>query len=83
MDGFISLPPNLAIDKDEIEDALDDAIGELGEVSGGAVGEKGMIIDLDLEDDANPLEIVEILRNALKSLGVTATKIVVGGKTWT
>jgi hypothetical protein len=80
MDVVIHFPPDLGIDQDEIEDALDDAIGELGEVSGGGIDGKGMTIDLDVEDDADPTELVGLIRGALKSLGVTASKIVIDGK---
>lgn len=78
MDASIEVPPDA--DQDAIEDALDDAIGELGEVSGGERRGSGVIIDLDVEDDVDPDELVGIIREALKSLGVTASKIVVDGK---
>jgi hypothetical protein len=80
MDVFIYFAPDIDVEKDVIEDALDDAIGELGEVTGGGSGEKGMNIDLDVEDDADPGELVDLIRGALKSLGVTPSKIVIDGK---
>ena len=82
MDVTIHFPPNLDVDKDVIEDALDEAIGELGEVSGGGIGEKGMTIDLDVEDDADPAELVDLIRGTLKELGAPFSKIVIDGRTY-
>jgi hypothetical protein len=82
MDVFIHFPPGVDANKDEIEDVLDDAIGELGEVAGGGIDQSGMSIDLDVEDEVDPDELVGLIREALKSLGVAASKIVVGGKTY-
>jgi hypothetical protein len=80
MDVFIYFPPNLGVDKDEIEDALDEVIGNLGEVSGGGIGEKGMNIDLDVEDDADPEELVELIRGVLARFKIACTKIDINGK---
>ncbi len=83
MDVFITFPPDLEIGKDVIEDTLDDAIGDLGEVTGGGIGDRGMNIDLDVEDDVAPEEIVNVIRAALTELQAAYTKIVVAGKTFT
>ena len=83
MDVFIYFPPNIALEKDVIEDTLDDVIGELGEVTGGGIGDKGMNIDLDVEDDVAPEKILELIRTALAELQAPYTKIVVAGKTFT
>ena len=80
MDIFIRFPPGVEVRKDEIEDVLDDAIGELGEVTGGSIDAKGMTMDLDVEDDADPEEIVEMIRAGLRALGVTPEQIVLGGR---
>lgn len=80
MDVFIYFAPGVDAAKDEIEDALDEAIGELGEVSGGGIGEKGMTIDVDCEDDVDPKHLVDLIRAALKSVGVGAERIVINGK---
>jgi hypothetical protein len=82
VDVFIYFPPNLDVEKDEIEDALDEAIGDLGEVSGGGIVQKGMNIDLDVEDDADPEEIADLIRGALARLKVACTKIDINGKTF-
>ena len=80
MDVFIYFPPNLGVDKDEIEDALDEAIGDIGEVSGGGIGQKGMNIDLDVEDDADPEELADLVRATLARLNVACTRIDINGK---
>jgi hypothetical protein len=80
MDVFIYFPPNLDVEKDVIEDALDEAIGDLGEVSGGGLGQQGMSIDLDVEDDADPQELADLLRCALASLKVPWTRMDINGK---
>jgi hypothetical protein len=82
MDVFIYFPPDIDVEKDVIEDALDDAIGDLGEVTGGGIGESGMNIDLDVEDEVAPEEIVGLIRDALAALQAAYTKIVVNGKTF-
>jgi hypothetical protein len=82
MDVFIYFPAGIDVEKDVIEDALDDAIGDLGEVTGGGIGESGMNIDLDVEDEVAPEEIVGLIRDALAALQAAYTKIVVNGKTF-
>ena len=83
MDVFIYFPPDIDLEKDLVEDTLDEAIGERGEVTGGGIGEKGMNIDLDVEDDVAPDEILNVIRAALAELQARYTKIVINGKTFT
>jgi len=82
MDVFVYFAPNLDVSKDEIEDALDEAIGELGEVTGGGISNAGMTIDLDVEDDVAPKKIADLITGALKDLGLSAEKIVIQGATF-
>jgi len=83
MDVFIYFPAGIDVEKDVIEDTLDEAIGERGEVTGGGIGEMGMNIDLDVEDDVTPEEILTVIRGALAELQAPYTKIVVAGKSFT
>ncbi|HUR38071.1 MAG TPA: hypothetical protein VM222_01205 [Planctomycetota bacterium] len=82
MDVFVTFPATLDVSADVIEDTLDDAIGERGEVAGGGVGPAGMTLELDVEDDVAPREIVDLILGALKGLGLTPEKIVVNGVTF-
>jgi hypothetical protein len=83
MDVFVYFPPDIDLERDVIEDTLDDAIAERGEVTGGGIGDKGMNIDLDIEDDVAPEEILKVIRTALAELQAPYTKIVIAGKTFT
>jgi hypothetical protein len=79
-DILIYLPPGLRRDRDEIEDAIEDALGEDGEVTGGGAGDRGSNIDVVVHDRQRVALVVPRLRSALRRLGApAATKLVVAG----
>lgn len=82
MDVFIHIPPGMDVDLEEIEDGLDEAIGELGEVAGGAISATGTVIDLDVEDDVDPAQLAGVLRSVLKGMGIAVSRIDIGGASW-
>lgn len=69
MDAFIYLPRGLAVGLDEIEDLLDEAFGELGEVTGSGLGEMGSNLDVSIVDGAMSVE------QALQKIRHVLTKI--------
>jgi hypothetical protein len=79
MDVFIYLPHNIDMARDEIEEALEQALGEVAEVTGGGSGQSGSNIDLAFEDRVPPEKALEIIRAALKNLGIPSAKIVMNG----
>lgn len=80
MDAFIYINGRLPCGLDEIEDALDDALGDHGEVSGTGTGEVGSNIDVTIEDDEmEPAAALAILRSALSRFSLPqSTTIVIG-----
>ena len=77
MDAFIYFPPGLEIDRDTVEAALEDALGEAGEVTGAGSGVKGANLDLHIDDKAPVNKVLAVLREALTLLGVKRAKIVI------
>lgn len=80
MDAFIYLPRNVGIGRDVIEDELEGALGEVGEVTGGGSGVSGSNLDLYLDDQAPLEKVLEIIIAALRRVGVAQAKIVIDGK---
>jgi hypothetical protein len=79
MDVFIYFPLGLEIPRDEIEDAIQDCLGERGEVTGGGAGARGSNLDLELFEEEEGL--IEEIKLTLRRLGVPpTTTLVVDGK---
>ena len=79
MDVFIYLPPNLGMAKDEIEDDLEASLGDLGEVTGGGIGNLGMSVDLNVADSLSTNRVLAMVRESLHRLGVLQGTISVEG----
>jgi hypothetical protein len=80
MDVFIYFPPNLGTARDEIEEALEDSLGEVAEVTGGGSGQAGSNVDLVFNDLVPADKALDILRRALKDLRIHSAKIVMNGR---
>jgi hypothetical protein len=67
------------LERDDVEDALNEALGPDGEVVGGGSGRSGS--NLDLEISANPQRALAAVKAALVELGMPAdTYVVMDGR---
>ena len=80
MDVFIYFPPNLGLARDQIEDALEEALAEVAEVTGGGTGNAGSNVDLVFDDRVPTEKALDIIRTALKTLRIPTAKIVMNGR---
>ncbi|WP_406697217.1 hypothetical protein V5E97_00125 [Singulisphaera sp. Ch08] len=66
---------------DELEDAIDSALGDRGEVTGTGTGQVGSNIDVFIEEgDLSKAQALQLIRRILVDYGLpAATKIVVDG----
>ena len=68
MDVFIYFPDRLPYGRDELEDALNEALDGLGEVSGGGSGETGSNIDIEIfDEELTKSQIAALVRDALST----------------
>jgi hypothetical protein len=67
---------------DELEDALDSALGDTGEVTGSGTGRTGSNIEVFLRDDAvSEEQALLLIRRALANYGLPGTtRVVVDGR---
>jgi hypothetical protein len=81
MDAFIYFEGLLLVGLDQLEQALDDALGDFGEVSGTGTGEVGSNIDVTIEkEELTKDEILTLIRNALSHFQIPKmSKIVING----
>lgn len=70
MDVYIFIPPPLPVPRDEIEQAIEEALDDDGEVTGGGSGESGANIDVELFDDEHARGQLETIRDVLRRFGV-------------
>ncbi len=81
MDIFIYFTPKLSTPKDEIEDALQECLGDRGEVTGSGIGDRGANIDVEVFDSKHPQEVLDDVERVLKDLRVPRdTWLVVDGQ---
>jgi hypothetical protein len=82
MDVYINLIEPCPCGIDELEDALDRALGNRGEVTGAGTGQTGSNIDVFIEDDAlSDRQILHLLREALVDYGLPgSTSVVIDGR---
>ena len=79
MQMFIYFYSKLGTPRDEIEDLLQEYLGQSGEVTGGGAGQTGSNIDLEIFEDDN--DHLQGVRAVLRQAAVPAdTVIVVEGK---
>ena len=81
MDIFLYMTGRLPCGIDELEDALDSALGDQGEVTGTGTGQAGSNIDIFIEEGGLSKEqALLLIRQALADYGLSsATKIVIDG----
>jgi len=70
MDVFIYFSPRLTIPRDEIEDALQEHLGNRGEITGGGSGQRGANIDIEIFDDESGPELLQGVERTLRRMGV-------------
>ena len=70
MDVFIYFTPRLATPREEIEDALQEHLGNRGEITGGGSGKRGANIDIEIFDDQRGAELLPGIMRILRHLGV-------------
>jgi hypothetical protein len=82
MDAFIYTAERLPCAIDELEDALDSALGGRGEVTGSGTGRAGSDIDVFIEDSAMSEEqALLLIRQALADYGLPGiTRVVIEGR---
>ena len=82
MDVFVYFYEPLPCGVDEIEDALDKALRDAGEVTGSGVGAKGSNVDIFISDESLPVaRVVDLVRQALLPIHLPeSSRIVVGGR---
>jgi hypothetical protein len=82
MGAFIYMIDRLSCGMDELEDALDSALGDKGEVTGSGTGRAGSNIDLFIRDDAMSQEqALLLIRRALADYGLPGTtRVAIDGR---
>ena len=79
----LHLPSGLAVDRDDVEDAIAACIDGVGEISGAGTGMFGSNLDLDLRDDVNVHVLVMAIMGSLDALGVSRARLRFDGeKRW-
>ena len=81
MDIFIYMTGRLPCGLDELEDALDSALGDRGEVTGTGTGQAGSNIDVSIEEgELSAEQALLLIRRTLADYDVPAsTRIVIDG----
>ena len=79
MEMYIYFPHPLGIPRDEIEDLIQDSLGQAGEVTGAGAGLNGSNIDVEVFGDAR--DYIEPIQRLLRQAGAPlGTVIVVEGQ---
>jgi hypothetical protein len=74
MDVFLYFTERLPCGLDELEDALDAALSNVGEVSGTGTGESGSNIDITIEDeDITKGQVAALIRSALSKYSLPSS----------
>jgi hypothetical protein len=69
---YVYLRPGLPLGRDELEDMIDDFLGERGEVTGGGAGPAGSNIDIDVRHEADVAAVVDGVLGILRDTNVPA-----------
>lgn len=64
----IHLPGPLDVDRDEIEDALEEALGADGEVVGAGAGERGSNLDVEVQPVAGRDDVLRLIAGVVEQL---------------
>ena len=81
MDVFIYTNDSLGCDRNEVEDALEEALEGMGEVTGGGSGQRGSNWDLEIRENHSEEEVLHLIRTVLKNLKCPqSTSIVISGR---
>jgi hypothetical protein len=84
MDAFVYIRGTLPRGLDEIEDAIGEALGDAGEVTGSGTGTKGSNFDIEVVDEGlDAAAIVALLRTALTKFQLPPSVIVVNDVEYT
>lgn len=75
------LPRDLSVDRDDVEDALAEAIHGKGVVTGAGTGIYGSNLDLDLAEGWDREELLAVIRTTILALGVSGATIKLEGDT--
>jgi len=70
MDIFIYFTSKASIVLDEIEDAIQEALGDKGEVTGSGLGKAGANIDVEIYEDEDGEEAANSIIECLKNMKV-------------
>jgi hypothetical protein len=73
------LPLGTSVDRDDVEDALGDALAGHLEVTGAGTGAYGSNLDLQLCPDVESDELVAVVSSTLAALGVNGGKLRIDG----
>ncbi|MGW0575452.1 hypothetical protein ACWD25_05655 [Streptomyces sp. NPDC002920] len=60
----------IPVDRDDVEDALNEALAGMGEVVGAGTGESGSNLDVEVEDDMAKEDVLRRIFAVLSELGV-------------
>ncbi|GIF09832.1 hypothetical protein [Actinoplanes siamensis] len=60
----------IGIDRDDVEDALELALGGMGEVTGAGTSATGSHLDLEVNPDADRAEVLRLVFGVIEDLGV-------------
>lgn len=78
MFAMVSITSPLNVEKVIIEDELEEAFAERGEVTGAGVSQRGCHLDLEVDDDLGVSEVLRRIRSTLEKVGLTSeTKITI------
>lgn len=80
MEAYLYFPPDLEVDRDDIEAGLEEAFGEAGEVTGAGSGVKGSNLDLRVHDRVGIEKTWEIIVGVLSKLEIPSANVVIDGK---
>ena len=82
MNVFVYVRGKLSCGRDEIEDAITEALGDAGEVTGGGAGTMGSNVDIEITDRSISADAaVETIRTALARFDLPRTSTVVADGT--
>lgn len=70
MDIFVHFSPQLNISLDVMEDAIEEYLGDKGEVTGSGIGNRGANVDIEVFGEEDDFTILNGIKKVLQDLGV-------------